>query len=98
MYLLKMQRMKMGVIRFEVEDEEVRVFSDKDKAEQWLIYNGFIHGQSNYFKYPEDDKEWYHQKEKLQDRIDVVLEEVKVDDFSSQGLLLEFLSENREAG
>lgn len=30
MYLLKMERMKMGVIRLEVEDEEVRVFSDKD--------------------------------------------------------------------
>ena len=33
MYLLKMQRMKMGIIQFEMKGEEIRVFSDKEKAE-----------------------------------------------------------------
>ncbi len=98
MYLLKMQRMKMGIIQFEMKGEEIRVFSDKEKAEEWLMHNGFIHGQRSYFQYPENDKEWFHQKEKMQDRIDVVLEEVEVDDFSNQGLLMGFLSENRAAG
>lgn len=86
MYLLKVHHIKQGVTHFEVKREDIRIFSEKDKAEQWLTHNGFIYGQRDFFNYPTNDKEWFRQDEKMQDRIDVVLEEIKVDDESAISL------------
>lgn len=82
-YHVKLIRMKLCGITVEPVGEEVRLFSSKEKAETWLVGNGFVYGQRRFFNYdPADTKEWFHQDDIAMEYIDVDITEMDIDDLS----------------
>ena len=49
---VKLIRMKLGILCVEADGEELRLFSSREKAEEWLLLNDFRYGQRNFFDYP----------------------------------------------
>lgn len=75
-------RKKHGTLTMESIDEELRMFSSMEKAETWLLNNGFTYGQRSFFRYPENDKEWIHKDDIIWEYIQVEIKEIDIDDLS----------------
>ena len=83
---VKLIRMKLGILCEEADGEELRLFSSREKAEEWLLLNDFRYGQRNFFDYPENGKEWYYKDDSYMGYIDVEISEIYIDDLSEPKL------------
>lgn len=57
-FYVNLSRMKLRAVIVEPVDREIRLFSSMEKAETWLVKNGFVYGQRSFFDYPSDGREW----------------------------------------
>ena len=74
MILLTLNHVRLGALSMEVNDHEERLFSSKDKAEQWLINNGFFLAPRTFFK--GDPLDWCREGEFSWDHIEVGFQEI----------------------
>lgn len=72
-YYVKLVRVRLDAIFLKTYDDEVRLFSSMDKVEMWLIANGFVYGQRDFFDYPTGDGEWFHRDDMAMERVDVII-------------------------
>lgn len=81
-WVVKLIHYKLTVIAVEPKESYEKVFSTKDKAEMWLISNGFVYGESHWFV--ETGKPyWFHQKDYPEDHVKVELYETFTDNYDT---------------
>ena len=61
LYMVRAELFELGTLRFEKINEEYLVFQTKKDAEEWLIRQGFVYGQSVNLKYTPGENYWFHQ-------------------------------------
>ena len=69
---------KASILTVETIEWETFLFSTKEKAEEWLINNGFVFGKHDIFKDTEKGY-WYHQRDTARNNVNVSLNEIEVD-------------------
>jgi hypothetical protein len=72
----------------EITNTAVKLFSTKDVAEKWLVKNGFVYGQHDFFKEVEVPY-WFHQQDSPDDYVDVAIQKIKIDDMETRGWINE---------
>jgi len=80
MILLTLRHVELGALVMETREREARIFSSKDKAEQWLRDNGFLFRPRQFLKGEPFD--WCREDEKPWDHVEVDFEELDLDDVS----------------
>lgn len=81
-YYVELVMMKLGPFTMDPVDEESRLFSSMEKAEEWLTSNGFVYGQRSFFYYRTDGKEWFHKDDVDLEYVNVDIIEMDMDDLS----------------
>ena len=78
LWMVKIIHKKLQAVFVEPVATYEKVFSTKEKAEEWLLQKGFVYGR---FKYFVDDGEsyWFHQSDKKWDLVEVDLSQMEVD-------------------
>ena len=82
MVLVELIMMYPGVLNYEPKDKEVRAFSTKKQAEQWLMNNGFCYGRRFNYMYEGSEGEWLHKNETYWHYIEVRFHTYELDDIS----------------
>ncbi len=60
MFVLRITEKKAGPLTLDTIGEDIRLFTTKDKAEDWLVKNGFVFGRPDFYKMNANPI-WFHQ-------------------------------------
>ncbi len=77
-WIVKIVRNKLQLIFVEPVAMYTKVFSTKEKAENWLIQKGFVYGKCKYFKNTSESY-WFNQSDISMDYTVVSLNKMEVD-------------------
>lgn len=82
LWIITLVHMKANLLTLEAEEWNTLLFSTKEKAEEWLVNNGFVFGKHDIFKDTEKGY-WYHQRDTVRNNVNVSLNEIEVDSGNS---------------
>ena len=77
-WMVKIVRNKLQGVFIEPVATYIKIFSTKEKAENWLVQKGFVYGKCKYFN-DTGESYWFNQSDISMDYTVVSLHEMKVD-------------------
>ena len=77
-WMVKIVRNKLQAVFVEPVATYIKVFSTKEKAEDWLVQKGFVYGKCRYFK-DTGESYWFNQSDVSMDHTIVNLQKMEVD-------------------
>ncbi len=77
-WMVKIIRNKLRVVFVEPVDTYIKIFSSKEKAEDWLVQKGFVYGKHRYFQ-DTGESYWFNQSDVEIDYTIVDLQQMEVD-------------------